>query len=175
MKYINYASGIYKIVDFSNEILYVGKATDFLIRYKQHLAALKKGQHEVEGFQKYADQIGLDNLSFVVIEPCRIEHLDIKESFYIKKMRPLFNYCHTDTELITKVNSKDEKRFIQIIGSKQLEKEVSMDDLLKITEKEKINISPKMMGVLMVKMGFKKIKKRSENNKTYYLPASDAI
>jgi group I intron endonuclease len=170
MKYINYSSGIYKIVDITNEILYVGQAVDFNARYKTHLGSLKRGTHESAEFQKYANKIGIDNLLFVVVEPCRVEHLDAKEAFYIKRLRPLFNYCHIEAETRIVNYSDDQKKFIGAITEMKIKKEIPMSEIIEMCDKNDIVISTKMIGMLMPKLGFAKIRKRQDMNRTYFVP-----
>lgn len=168
MNYIKYESGIYKIIDLTNEILYVGQAVNLHNRYKQHLKDLKAGKHDSKELQEYSDKVGLENLSFVVIELCRPEHLLIKEAFYIKKMRPLCNYCLIDADTNIRLYNPSQLAFVNLISGFN-KKQLSIDEIESACEKNQVQVTKKMIGMLMPKIGWRKYRLRSEANKTYFM------
>lgn len=75
--------GIYLIKNTINNKVYVGQATDIERRWTEHKRkySLEKNKNIIlyKAFKKY----GLDNFTFEVIEECKKEELDERETFYI--------------------------------------------------------------------------------------------
>lgn len=83
--------GIYKITNLINGKCYIGQSVDILRRWRNHKETSKNPSKEAyeyplyRAFRKY----GLENFSFEILEECKKEELDIKETFYINKYNSL--------------------------------------------------------------------------------------
>lgn len=83
--------GIYKITNLINGKCYIGQSVDILRRWRNHKETSKNSSKEAyeyplyRAFRKY----GLENFSFEILEECKKEELDIKETFYINKYNSL--------------------------------------------------------------------------------------
>lgn len=83
--------GIYKIENLINHKFYIGQSINIEERYKQHIykafnsneLAYNSAIHQA--FRKY----GLENFKLEVIEECKIEQLDERERYWIKKLNTL--------------------------------------------------------------------------------------
>ena len=75
--------GIYKYTNKKNGKIYIGRSTNIAKRRWEHL-------HEPSPYS-YFDQtlkkIGEDSFSFEIIEECKIEELQEKEKYWIKKLK----------------------------------------------------------------------------------------
>ena len=83
--------GIYKITNLINGKCYIGQSVDILRRWRNHKETSKNSSKEAyeyplyRAFRKY----GIENFSFEILEECKKEELDIKETFYINKYNSL--------------------------------------------------------------------------------------
>lgn len=78
----NRISGIYKITNLKNNLLYIGQTTDF---NKRRLSHFRK-THVDSSSPLYADmeKLGLDYFKFDIIEKCDIDILDQREKYWIE-------------------------------------------------------------------------------------------
>jgi group I intron endonuclease len=81
-------SGIYKIKNNDNGKFYIGSASNFLARYKQHLSALKNNRHYNNILQHSYNKHGKEAYSFIILEittgKTKEERLYV-EGIYLKK------------------------------------------------------------------------------------------
>lgn len=75
--------GIYLIRNTINNKVYIGQSTDIERRWVEHKRkySLEKNKNIIlyKAFKKY----GLDNFSFEILEECKEEELNERETFYI--------------------------------------------------------------------------------------------
>lgn len=82
-------SGIYAIINKTNNKMYIGQSQNIFERWKQHKKDYLK-------FNKksplYADmkKIGIKNFQFKVLEYCYLHQLNTKEKYYIEKYNSQF-------------------------------------------------------------------------------------
>lgn len=62
-------------------------------RWWVHLSKLKQGIHHSIKLQRHYNKYGIDDLVFIIIEPCFPEFLIIREQFYLDQFKPYFNSC----------------------------------------------------------------------------------
>lgn len=77
-------SGIYKITNQINGLVYIGQAVDLATRIKNHAKyGLGIDTPQNNKLYKAMEEYGLENFSFEILEKCNSSELDIKEKFYI--------------------------------------------------------------------------------------------
>ena len=93
-------SGIYKIKNNNNGKFYIGSASNFLNRYKQHLSALKNNRHYNNILQHSYNKHGKEAYSFIILEVTtgrtKEERLDI-EGVYLQKHYDCGKVCYNLT------------------------------------------------------------------------------
>lgn len=76
-------TGIYKITNSLNGMVYVGKSVDIRNRWTQHIKRAVGVEKETQNLLYPAmREYGVWNFSFEVLEDCLKEHLNTKEKFY---------------------------------------------------------------------------------------------
>ena len=70
-------TGIYKITNKNNGMVYIGQATDLERRFSEHK------QKRTPTIDDYINVLGVENFSFEIIEECELNSLDEKERYYI--------------------------------------------------------------------------------------------
>jgi len=79
--------GIYCIENLKNNKKYIGKSIDIKIRFIGHKSKLKHNKHENIYLQSSWNKHGEENFKFYIIEECLESELEIKEVYYIKKLK----------------------------------------------------------------------------------------
>ena len=87
--------GIYKILNTTNNKLYIGSAVKVRRRIKEHKTALRRGNHHCKHLQNAWLKYGEEAFLFLVIEQVELPDLTIREQFYLNKYRreELYNTC----------------------------------------------------------------------------------
>lgn len=78
-------SGIYAIINTSNNKIYVGQSKNIKSRINRHKSELKHGKHRNIYLQRECNKYGFESLKFEIIELCDLGELNAKERFYIEK------------------------------------------------------------------------------------------
>ncbi len=91
-------SGIYAILNITNEKIYVGSAKSFKSRWLIHLRELKKNKHYNSYLQRAWNKYGINNFIFVILEVT--DNLLEREQHWINKLKPFdknfgYNVCIT--------------------------------------------------------------------------------
>ena len=87
-------SGIYKIQSIIKpERIYIGSAVNVNKRWSNHKRMLKNNCHDNIKIQRHSNKYGINDLVFIILEPCFTEFLTIREQFYIDTLNPYFNIC----------------------------------------------------------------------------------
>ncbi len=68
-------SGIYKILNKSNNKCYIGSTINFNDRRNLHFSKLKRGKHHSIILQRAYDKYGIDNFEFIILEECENDNL----------------------------------------------------------------------------------------------------
>ncbi len=76
-------SGIYSILNESNNLIYIGSTNNLAHRKNQHFSLLDLKKHFNKKLQNAWLKYGRENFSFNVIEECAVEKLKEKEQFWI--------------------------------------------------------------------------------------------
>jgi len=79
--------GIYVITNLLNDKRYVGQTISFYHRWNQH-----KSKNPEQQIGKDIQKYGRENFKFEIIEKCKIEELDEKEDYWIKKLNTIIPY-----------------------------------------------------------------------------------
>jgi group I intron endonuclease len=88
-------SGIYVIVNAINNHKYVGQSSDLLSRMKSHLRDLKYNRHANPYLQNAYNLHGRSSFVFLVLEYLPgVENLDLKEQYWIERIKPEYNIVH---------------------------------------------------------------------------------
>lgn len=83
-------SGVYKLVANNGDV-YIGGTKNLKSRQKNHFYTLQKGIHHNPLLQKYANEHGVDSLTFEVIEYCSEQDIVSREQYYMDALKPAFN------------------------------------------------------------------------------------
>jgi group I intron endonuclease len=84
-----YLAGIYIIRSLIDGRIYVGSAKTLYRRYLTHHSALRKNEHRSIHMQRFADQYGLNSLSFDLLEIVKDKtQLLIREQYYLDLYKP---------------------------------------------------------------------------------------
>lgn len=75
-------SGIYKITNLVNGMIYIGQSKDIYTRWTEHKNMVNKRDNKL---YKAMQEYGVDNFSFEIIERCPVEQLNEREEYYIRK------------------------------------------------------------------------------------------
>ena len=77
-------SGIYKITNIKNQMVYIGQTTNFKNRWRTHAKRAVKAEEGTSNrlYQEMWNE-GLENFTFQVIEICNKDNLTEREKFYI--------------------------------------------------------------------------------------------
>ena len=79
--------GIYKILNKTNNKVYVGSSVNISNRQYKHFWMLKKGIHDNIYLQKSFNKNGLENFVFEILELCEEKDLILKENYYINNYK----------------------------------------------------------------------------------------
>ena len=84
-------SGIYKILNKSNNKCYIGSTINFNDRRNLHFSKLKRGKHHSIILQRAYDKYGIDNFEFIILEECENDNLLEREQWYFDNYHPEYN------------------------------------------------------------------------------------
>jgi group I intron endonuclease len=83
---------IYKIESKCNpERIYIGSASNIQDRWNRHKRDLKNNKHHSIKLQRHYNKYGVNDLLFIIIEPCLPEFLILREQYYLDILKPYFN------------------------------------------------------------------------------------
>ena len=85
-------SGVYQIVNKADGKKYIGCTVNFAARWSMHISNLKRSRHENKKLQKAFNEYGQDNFIFSVLEVCEKNLLHDRERFYIRTLKPEYNF-----------------------------------------------------------------------------------
>lgn len=94
-------TGIYKIVNKTNGIFYVGSSKNIQYRWNRHKKLLRQGVHTNDYLQNAWNKYGEDCFDFIIVETVDPQSLLIVEQRYLDlvKINPniSYNLCYTST------------------------------------------------------------------------------
>lgn len=122
--YIQAKSGIYKIVNNTNNKVYVGCASNIKTRINGHLHSLRKGSHANDYLQKSWNKYGESSFLCEVIEFCNIEDLHHREHFWVTFMGCLnkkigYNIKPTDPNGCSVISEETKEKLRQVNKGKK--------------------------------------------------------
>jgi len=79
--------GIYKILNKTNNKVYIGSSVNLSSRQYKHFWMLKKGIHDNVYLQKSFNKYGIDNFIFEILEICNENDLILRENHYINEYK----------------------------------------------------------------------------------------
>jgi group I intron endonuclease len=84
-------SGIYCILNITNQKRYIGSSKSLSERLINHKCQLRKNKHNNKILQNSWNKYKENNFIYIILEFCEIENLIEKEQFYIDLFQPEFN------------------------------------------------------------------------------------
>lgn len=104
-------SGIYSIVNKTNNKFYIGSAVDIRERIYIHFGKLRKNQHHSSYLQSAYNKYGESNFDVKILSTCPKEYLIKLEQWFIDTQKPNYNICKVAGSLlgITKSESSKQK------------------------------------------------------------------
>lgn len=147
---MNKVSGIYKITSPSERI-YIGQSIDIKERWKAHKKT-KVNRNYITLLKKY----GVKNHIFEIIEECNIEDLNCRERYWQdfyevlseKGLNSLLQECGEQRRIV----SEETKLLLSRINTGKIHTKESKEKMslkckgIKKTEREKLNVSKRMIG-----------------------------
>lgn len=104
--------GIYAIQNLKNNKYYVGQSLHVKRRWVEHKSELNNNRHINRHLQFSWNKYGSKNFKFILLEECKLEELDEKEKYWIRKLNSyeygynldlggqgIESYKHTDEEI----------------------------------------------------------------------------
>lgn len=85
------SSGVYKITRVGTNDCYVGQAINISKRWVTHRQDFKNGRHASRFMQRVFDKHGLEAFRFEVLEEVNADKLDVTETKWIKRLKPVYN------------------------------------------------------------------------------------
>ena len=76
-------SGIYKIINKKNNVVYVGQSENLNTRFNRHIYRLKRNEHHNESMQRAFNKHGEDIFEYEIIEEVELELLTEREKYWI--------------------------------------------------------------------------------------------
>lgn len=99
-------TGIYKIINaITEECLYVGQTQELNRRKSYHFSSLAKKYNKNKHLQKEVDEIGIENIEFVVLEEFDFisdDELQALEDKYMKELKPKCNISGAKKRAVAK-------------------------------------------------------------------------
>ena len=80
-------SGIYKILNKTNNKVYIGSSVNLKSREYKHFWMLNKNTHDNQFLQNSFNRDGLENFVFEVLENCDLDLLIERENYYINNYK----------------------------------------------------------------------------------------
>jgi group I intron endonuclease len=90
---VGITSGVYEIVNITNNHRYVGSSKVVNERWKCHTRSLINGKHHSQYLQRAWNLYGQTAFSFSIIEECPVDLLVEREQYFIDYLRPEYNIC----------------------------------------------------------------------------------
>jgi group I intron endonuclease len=85
-------AGIYQIQSkIKPDRIYIGSSNNVRRRWYRHLQQLRENKHHSSKLQYHYNKYGINDLVFIIKEPCFPEFLIIREQEYLDKLKPYFN------------------------------------------------------------------------------------
>jgi len=96
--------GIYIIINLVNDKVYVGSSQDVKQRIRLHRSQLKKNIHGNSHLQNSYNKYGKDSFKFEIIEETTIADLEIREQFFIYKLKSNNRDCGYNKRVVAGTN-----------------------------------------------------------------------
>ena len=103
-------SGIYRIINITNNKIYMGSAKDIAQRWAIHKSRLVLQQHHSVPLQRAYNKYGASSFIFEVVEYCEISDLLLREQYYIDTLHPEYNVCKMAGSCIGHKRSEESKQ-----------------------------------------------------------------
>lgn len=116
-------SGIYKIINITNNHFYIGSAKNLYSRQKDHFNRLYNGTHPNIILQRSYDKYKFDSFKFEILEECSKEILIEREQYYLDNLKPKYNICQKAYSRLGVKHTEETKIKMRLskLGKKQSE------------------------------------------------------
>jgi group I intron endonuclease len=84
-------SYIYKILNLTNNKIYIGSTNNYKKRFREHKIKLKHNKHHSIFLQNAYNKYGIENFEYIIIEECPKEIKLNREQFYMDSLNPEYN------------------------------------------------------------------------------------
>lgn len=84
-------SGVYKIINITNDKCYIGSAINLYKRFSVHKRMLRRNIHHSILLQRAWNKYGEENFVFETVEKCEKSNLINREQFYSDSLRPAYS------------------------------------------------------------------------------------
>ena len=120
--------GIYLITNQINQKKYIGQSRNIENRWKDHRKSVNNSRMYHYPLYRAIRKYGIENFSFQVIEQCKIEDLNKREQYYIKKFNTIVpnGYNQTlggSTTIPQKLDQLKVKKIIEMLKENLLSQE----------------------------------------------------
>lgn len=172
MKFNRFDSGVYAIFDNKGNCLYVGASKNILNRYNDHVFHLRSNNHKNEQLQLICNNIGIDNLEFIVIFYCHEDNIFLNEQRFISILCPICNRTGKQMESDYKFNEMGDKNIIyNIIKTAYPSEWVNMEDIeLSLADlNASYTINKKVIGSVLRSFGIQKKRVGINRESIYFI------
>lgn len=107
-------SGVYKIVNLTNNKIYIGSSRDLGSRRSGHFCDLKNQVHHCVYLQRVYNKLTEEDFSFEVIEFCKEDLLIEREQYWIDLLKPEYNICQIASSTLGFHHSEEAKEKMSI-------------------------------------------------------------
>ena len=103
-------SGIYKIINKTNDKYYVGSSKNIHKRWKEHKSSLNKNNHKNNYLQKSYNKYGIHNFNFIITEKVSVNKLVELEQKYLDIAKQERDKCYNLSFIADRVEMTDETK-----------------------------------------------------------------
>lgn len=140
-------SGIYKIINTSNNKFYIGSTVSFNRRKSEHFRHLRLNKHINGHLQNSYNKYGKEFFEFIIVEYCENSLLMEREQFYLDTLKPNYNLTTSVVGTTGYSHTEKAKKVMSLIKREQYDNGLTVWNKDKTWSQEiKNRISQKLKG-----------------------------